>query len=442
MNRRQWSGTIQSLVWVIDRLAPRRHLIVAFGPPEIEWMNKNLLLKALPVFLFISIGICGRIATQLTRTRYALIVNTWNDFKEGKDVDAFPAQALQAYYVLKSMGYQDGQVCLMVYHLNDSFIDGNLDGVNDMHDAVIDFENDLVSKSNLRHALENLSRQVRQYDEVMIYLVGHGNVTDGELIALSFENHEFITETEFSDWLDMIRCDRMPVFLDFCYSGEFGKSVAAPGRTVVCSSGDKKESWYYWNWGLNSTEKAIFGNSGSAFFHPLWKKMGEGATLQEAFRYAKEQCYRWGLIDPNSASTTQAQDPQMYVEERGILDDFMLFYPGGLVGLIAVAAIALVVELIFLFHSPKKQQSSTPHRHRENKDKQEKAYQVFNALTVDSNPFLPESRRIHINLGSEPVLPRANCSLVLSSSSLVLASWWTGIDVKIVSMRSALVTKE
>lgn len=358
-------------------------------------MNKGLLLKALPVFLFISIGICGWIAAQLTRTRYALIANTWNDFKEGKDVDAFPAQALQAYYVLKSMGYQDGQVCLMVYHVNDNSIDGNFDGVNDLHDAVIDFENDLVSKSNLRHALENLSRQVRQCDEVMIYLVGHGNVTDGGLVALSFENHEFVTQTEFSDWLDSIRCDRMTIFLDFCYSGDFGKSVVAPGRTAVCSSEDKKESWYYWNWGLclNSTEKAIFGDSGSTFFHPLWKKIGEGATLQEAFRYAKEQCYRWGLIDPNSASITQAQDPQMYIGERGILDEFVFFYPGGLVGLLAVAAVALVVELILLFYSPKKQQSSTSHRHRENKDKQENAYPVFNVLAVDLNPFGPGYRR-------------------------------------------------
>jgi hypothetical protein len=363
-------------------------------------MNKGLLLKALPVFLFMSIGICGWIAAQLTRTRYALITNTWNDFREAEDVDAFPAQALQAYYVLKSMGYQDGRVCLMVYHVNDSSIDGNSDGVNDLHGAVIDFENDLVSKSNLRHALENLSRQVRQCDEVMIYLVGHGNVTDGGSVALSFENHEFVTQTEFSDWLDSIRCDRMTIFLDFCYSDDFGKSVVAPGRTVVCSSEDKKESWYYWNWGLNSTEKANFGDSGSAFFHPLWKKMGEGATLQEAFRYAKEQCYRWGLIDPNSASTTQAQDPQMYVRERGVLDEFVFFYPGGLVGLLAVAAVALVVELILFFYSPRKQQSSTSHRHRENKDKQENAYPVFNVLAVDSNPFWFRSRPTCTHVGS------------------------------------------
>jgi len=84
--------------------------------------------------------------------------------------------------------------------------------------SFIDFENDLVSKESLKHALENLSRQVRQCDEVTIYLVGHGNVTDGELVAISFENHEFVTQAEFSDWLDDIRCEQMSIFLDFCYS--------------------------------------------------------------------------------------------------------------------------------------------------------------------------------------------------------------------------------
>jgi len=281
------------------------------------------------------------------------------------------------------MGYQDNQVCLMIYHANDSYIDGNFDGVNDLDGAVIDFENDLVSKSNLRHALENLSRQVGQADEVIVYLAGHGNVTDGGAVGISFENHELVTQTEFSDWLDRIRCKRISIFLDFCYSGDFGKSITTLGRIVVCSSEDKRESWYYWDWGpyLDSTERAVFGDSGSAFFHPFWKKMGEGATLQESFGYAREQCYNWGLIDPSSRSTTQAQNPQMYIEERSILDEFISLYPGGLAGFLVAAAVALIVELILLFHYLEKQQSSIPHRRRDNRSKVKPVRSLYNAWT-------------------------------------------------------------
>jgi len=49
-----------------------------------------------------------------------------------------------------------------------------------------------------------------------------------------------------------------------------------------------------------------------------------------------------------------------------------------------------------------------------------------------------ESRRIHINLGSEPVISHVCYSRVLSSSSLTFASMLTSISMNIVSLGSGL----
>ena len=269
----------------------------------------------------------------LPNKKHALIVNTWNDFPEQNacDVDAFPAQALQAYYVLKDKGYNDDDICLIVYHANDSFVDFNGDDVNDLTNATIDTEDNLVTKEVLKSAMENLTHNVGQYDEVTVYLAGHGlNISDN-LSALSFEKGGYVTQNEFAEWLDKLYCKRILILLDFCYSGTFGSFLEKPGRSIVCAAEDNKIAWNYWDWGetLNETNKAIFGPAGSAFFHPFWKKFGEGATLRESFEHGWMECYRWGLIDPDSKTVTHSQNPQISTIKRDMFENLVFSFPGG-----------------------------------------------------------------------------------------------------------------
>ena len=317
-------------------------------------MKRRVVLAFLPIIVFFLIGYIGMAQSSSIRgVKYALIVNTWNDFPEKKsyDVDAMPSQALQAYFVLKSLGYTDSNIILMVCHSGDDFVDVDGDGENDLLKAVIDLEDDSVTKESLRKALEDLSKLAGQYDEVLIYLIGHGLIlTDGQA-ALSFENNDTLTEAELGEWLDRFYCRRMIILLDFCFSGNFADSLIKPGRIIVCSSEDNKISWCYWNWSskLNSTLKEIFGSSGSAFFHPFWKKLGEGATLEEAFEYGKQQLVHWGYIDPKSKDVVQAQNPRLFIIERSFVEEFLHYFPGGPLGL-TIALVLLMFYLEFLIY--------------------------------------------------------------------------------------------
>ena len=69
--------------------------------------------------------------------KYALIINTWNDFPlEGlSNVDALPAQALHAYDSLRKASSKDNEITLMVYHTGDNFVDYDGDKVDDLSKA-------------------------------------------------------------------------------------------------------------------------------------------------------------------------------------------------------------------------------------------------------------------------------------------------------------------
>lgn len=310
------------------------------------------VLMILPIIIFTSLGFYGTFLSSRTDARHLLIVNTWNDFpkENATDVDAMPAQALQAYLALKSRGYLEDEICLMLYHSNDEFIDVDGNDSNDLEEALIDVENDAVNKENLEIALEGIGSISEQYDEVVIYVVSHGHKIGENSSTFSFENGDLVVPEEFGKWLSNINCKHMVVLLDFCFSGNFAKSLEKPGRLVICSAENGKESWYYWNWArlLNETDKAIFGDSGSTFFHPFWRRMGEGATLEEAFEYGKEESFRWGYIDNRSKNTTQIQNPQMYIRERNLLESFVFFYPGGPLGLLIATVVLVLVEVAII----------------------------------------------------------------------------------------------
>jgi hypothetical protein len=314
-------------------------------------IKKVLVLIALPVVVYLLVGYAGMSLGQISGRQLFVIANTWNDFlrENTTDIDAMPAQALQAYLVLKNRGFTDNQIELMLYYPNNTAIDVDGDGTNDLIGAVIDSENYLVTKEALRASIDESLKEAGKNDEVTIYIVAHGELVGGS-VAFSFESGYTVTYKEFEVWLTNSTCKRLNIFLDFCYSGSFARFLVKAGRLVIYSAEDNLEGWFYWNWRdrLNNTDRATFGNSGSAFFHPFWEKFSEGSTVYEALQYGKKQCLRWGSIDNKSRSMTQVQNPGIYTQERNFWEDFVFHYPGGVDTLVVSTILLAFVESIII----------------------------------------------------------------------------------------------
>jgi len=282
--------------------------------------------------------------------KYALIVNTWNDFpkENAYNVDAFPAQAIQAYYTLKKLGYSDDKIVLMVYHMGDGFIDVDGDEDNDLEGAGVDVENKDVNKSRLMFELYKLGSTLSIDDTLIIYLVGHGGYYTNETSCLTFENGENLSEQEFSEWLAPIQCKRVYVLADLCYSGNFISSLRKQGRVLIASAADNKEGRFYWGWAhnLSDVDRTIFGNSGSTFFHPFWNKLSQDGNFQEAYEYARQQCRHWGDIDSNAKNTTENQNPEMLILERTLFEEFLRHFPGKEMGFYSYILLLILIIIM------------------------------------------------------------------------------------------------
>ena len=295
-------------------------------------VQKNILSLSLIYVLIINISVNINSTEVDKHETFALIVNTSNDFPNASppanNTDAFPGQTLQAYYALKSLGYDDDHIVLMVYHEGDDFIDYDGDGKNDPTNAIIDLENDDITKENLRNELQKIKNRLGYNDELIIYLVNHGCLMSSTSAGLYFDCGDMLSEEELSSWLKDVYCEKIVILADFCYSGNFISSLAEPGRICISSSENDKISWYYWDWTESFSEdyKGIFGNSGSVFFHPFWVKIKQGYSFQEAFSYANETYKRWINVDPDSKETVEAQNPQISAKERTFIDEVLRFF--------------------------------------------------------------------------------------------------------------------
>jgi hypothetical protein len=282
--------------------------------------------------MYFTIGVIGIINFHSSEN-YALIMNTWNDFPEDYHYngDSFPGQALQAYFVLKEKGYNDDKIFLLVYHSGDNFIDFDYDFNNDLNNAVIDVDNEEVNKTRFIHVLDYLSNIITVKDNFLIYLTGHGKYDEKGISSISFENGDLITQVELGSLLDKIMCNKMIILLDFCYSGDFNVTLNKPGRTLITASANNVKSWFYWDWGryLSPDNKRIFGDSGSAFFHPFWLKWNENTSIEDAYLYGNEQHVKWVDIFEESRDIIEVQKPQFFIKKRSFLDKFIFFYPGG-----------------------------------------------------------------------------------------------------------------
>jgi len=270
------------------------------------------------IFLTITLIVLHPRTAQSTsiESGYALIVNTWNDFLQpnASNAAAMPGQSLQAYYVLKKLGYDDSHIVLLLHHDNQTMIDFDGDGENDLSSAQVDVEDDAINKSRLIEELESLKLLVNQANvSLLIYVIGHGEILANGTSILTFENGDYVSETEFSSWLNDVTCRQIVVLLDFCYSGRFFQRLVGQQNLVIVSSSDEHHmSWFYWDWSLVDSERAVFGRSGSSFFHPFWTRIEKNETVEEAYLYAKTMCSHWGDVDHTSKSVVDFQNPRIW----------------------------------------------------------------------------------------------------------------------------------
>jgi glycosylphosphatidylinositol transamidase (GPIT) subunit GPI8 len=198
------------------------------------------------------------------------------------DKDGFPAQVLQAYYILRGHGYDDDHITLMLYHTNDGVIDIEGDGTNDLTNAVIDVEDDAVTKSRFETEMQNLANTANANDEVLIYMVDHGSQAVTE--HFHFETGGDLSDTEMDSLLDGFTCERMTVLVDSCYSGGFISSLDGANRIAVSATSidDGLNTAKYWA----EANPPSVPYAGSWFFHPFWERIDAGDSIQSALDYA------------------------------------------------------------------------------------------------------------------------------------------------------------
>lgn len=213
------------------------------------------------------------------------------------DSDGFPAQALHVYWILKSHGYTDDNIFLMLYHTNDPVIDIKAgDGIlNDLVGAVIDVENIDVNASRFKQELNvsisgSFASEINSKDQLIIFITDHGSnkvLGDGNATFHFEADNSFITEFEFYDLVKNINIQRMMINVDSCFSGNFlnqnknvGQSWYDLPNTLFVSAASNVFSWYWIN--NNNGD----GFAGSWFFHQFWEQLDQNQTVANAFFFA------------------------------------------------------------------------------------------------------------------------------------------------------------
>jgi len=239
------------------------------------------------------------------------------------DSDGFPAQALQVYWVLKNHGYTDDNIFLMLYHTGDNIIDINAFDPypNDLNRsgtlAEVDVENDDVNASRFKLELNvsissSFASSIQSNDQLIIYMVDHGSnkiLGDGNATFHFEADDSYITELEFFNLVKQIKCERMLINIDICFSGNFlnqdtniGLSWFNIPNSILITSTTNILSWY---WRNNNNPD---GFAGSWFFHQFWDQLNQSQTIGAAFNYAINFVPSGYLKSINEIQTPLIQD--------------------------------------------------------------------------------------------------------------------------------------
>ncbi len=211
--------------------------------------------------------------------------------------DAFPAQALNVYKILKSHGYTDNNLFLMLYNKNNPTIDIHADGIaDDLAEGVtLDVANDSVTSTKFKQELNrsipgSFAAGIQPNDQLIIFMTDHGSnkmLGDGNASFHFAADGGFITEGEFYNLTKDITCWRKLINVDCCFSGNFLNNNSNIGgswwdlpNTIMVSAAADKLSWYWKN--CNNGD----GFSGSWMFHPFWDQLNASQTIDTAFTFA------------------------------------------------------------------------------------------------------------------------------------------------------------
>ena len=246
---------------------------------------------------------------------------------------AFPSQGLFAYSVLKAHGYPDDRIFFTLWHKNFAqiSIEENKD-TDYLPKATIDRDHTSIGigpnqkrsmKELLKGEIEALAQAIKNKGEetsaeVLIYLVDHGykievmppkTPPEYEYYFGSGDGgnppnwNKIVRSDELGQWLDKIKCKKMVILLDFCYSGGFISHLDKPKRIIITASDeDKTANFYYWK-RLNPP-KALGGRS--EFFGPFWEAINGSKKIKDAFNDAKKVKSK----TDSTKTVAQRQNPQ------------------------------------------------------------------------------------------------------------------------------------
>ncbi|MBS3815272.1 MAG: PKD domain-containing protein [Hadesarchaea archaeon] len=199
--------------------------------------------------------------------------------------DAFPAQALQAYWTLKNLGYDDEHIVFMLYHTGDDYISIDDESFNELTDATIDVEDNDVTKSNFEAEITDLASLVTSDDNLLVYIVDHGSQDDSNAY-FHFETGDNLSSVEMDALLDQFNFSQLIVMVDSCYSGQFIEDLDDGERILISASGPPGDNLAkYWT-GVNPFENIPF--AGSWFFHPFWERIETGDSIEAAYNHARD----------------------------------------------------------------------------------------------------------------------------------------------------------
>ena len=243
-----------------------------------------------------------------------------------KDCDGFPAQALQVYWILKNHGYTDDNIFLMLYYKND--IDGIIDinafdaYPNDLihgsEPAVIDVANDSVTAARFKQELNvsvsgSFASKVKSNDYFIVFMCDHGSnavLGDGNATFHFEADNSWISEFEFYNLVKNVKCARMMINIDCCFSGNFlnanqniGSSWYNIPNCIMISAASNVFSWYWVN------NQNPDGFAGSFFFHVFWDLLDQNQTINVAYNNA---LFFPPALPPPPRTVQMIQNPLMY----------------------------------------------------------------------------------------------------------------------------------
>lgn len=171
------------------------------------------------------------------------------------DWNATQANAAQAYTALVQQGYQSADI----YYLSNDALDSNVDAAPTL--------------VNVEEALTTWAGTNTQ--DLVVYLVGQATPT-----AFQLTGSESLSAAQLDGWLDTLQNNisgAITVVYDADYSGSFVSSLLpASGKQRVVITGS-----------ATNQQARFFVNGGVSFSNFFWKQIANGATIRDAWLFAK-----------------------------------------------------------------------------------------------------------------------------------------------------------